>query len=78
VRNYSYGALLVYLKMPLMTGKELYLRMEQKRPEMPIRSSSSGGIPEIETDYYIVMAGRLSLHKPFALAEPVNALKEVL
>jgi hypothetical protein len=41
VRNYGYGALLVYLEMPLITGKELYLRMEQKRPEIAYKVSSS-------------------------------------
>ena len=79
VEKQQYGLYLLDIKMPVMTGKELYQWLEEKHPQLISRVIfTSGSVVTGDTQRFLEQTGRPSLPKPFTAAELRTIIRETL
>jgi len=79
IEEYKYSLLLLDIKMPVMTGKELYQWIEEKYPQLISRVIfTSGSVVTGDTQIFLEQTGRPSLPKPFTAAELIAIVRETL
>ena len=74
-----YDLCLLDIRMPVMTGKELYQWLQEKHPQLISRVIfTSGSVVTGATQSFLEQTGRPSLPKPFAAAELIAIVRETL
>ncbi len=72
----GYDIVLVDLRMPVMSGTELYRRIEESYPETTRKVVfMSGGIPDYRTRSFFKKTNRPFLLKPFTIDDLMNAFR---
>ena len=82
VEKRQYDLYLLDIKMPVMTGKELYQWLQEKLPQLISRVIfTSGSVVSGDTRMFLEQTGRPYLPKPFTAADLTtvvnNTLKEI-
>jgi len=74
-----YDLCLLDIRMPVMTGKELYQWLQEKHPQLISRVIfTSGSVVTGATQSFLEQTGRPSLPKPFTAAELIAIVRETL
>jgi len=75
----QYGFCLLDIRMPVMTGKDLYQWLEEKHPQLISRVIfTTGSVLSGDTQLFMEQTGRPRLPKPFTAAELISIVKETL
>ncbi len=75
----EYDIVLVDLRMPIMTGIELYRRIEQGYPEVAAKIVfMSVDVPHLQTQSFFTKINRPFLLKPFTIDELMNASRGIV
>jgi len=79
IEKQQYGLYLLDIKLPVMTGKELYQWLEEKHPQLISRVIfTSGSVVTGATQSFLEQTGRPSLPKPFTAAELIAIVRQTL
>ena len=79
IEKQQYDLYLLDIKLPVMTGKELYQWLEEKHPQLVNRVIfTSGSVVSGDTQSFLEQTGRPYLPKPFTAAELMNIVRETL
>ncbi len=79
VEKWQYDLYLLDIKMPVMTGKELYQWLEEKHPQLISRVIfTSGSVVTGATQIFLEQTDRPSLPKPFTADELIVVVRETL
>ena len=79
IEKQEYNLYLLDIKMPVMTGKELYQWLQEKHPQLISRIIfTSGSVVTGATQSFLEQTGRPSLPKPFTAAELIAVVRETL
>jgi len=79
IEEHKYSLLLLDIRMPVMTGKELYQWLEEKHPQLISRVIfTSGSVVTGATQSFLEQTGRPYLPKPFTAAELITIVRETL
>jgi len=79
IEEHKYILLLLDVRMPVMTGKELYQWLQEKHPQLISRVIfSSGSVVTGATLTFMEQTGRPSLPKPFTPDELIAIVRETL
>lgn len=79
IEKQQYDLYLLDIKLPVMTGKELYQWLEEKHPQLKSRVIfSSGSVVTGDTQSFLEQTGRPSLPKPFTRAELITIVTTAL
>lgn len=75
LEDQKYDAIFLDMKMPLMDGKELYFKIQERFPDMAKRVVFiTGDIANPETVSFLEETGNLFIQKPFTIKEVKNLL----
>ncbi len=75
LKDQKYDAIFLDMKMPLMDGKELYFKIQERFPDMAKRVVFiTGDIANPETVSFLEETGNLFIQKPFTIKEVKNLL----
>ena len=75
----QYGFYLLDIRMPVMTGKDLYQWLEEKHPQLISRVIfTTGSVLSGDTQIFMEQTGRPCLPKPFTAAELRTIVRETL
>ena len=79
IEKRQYDLYLLDIRMPVMTGKELYQWLQEKHPQLISRVMfTSGSVVTGNTQSFLEQTGRPSLPKPFTAAELITIVRETL
>ena len=79
IEKQQYDLYLLDIKMPVMTGKELYQWLQEKHPQLINRVIfTSGSVVTGDTQRFLEQTGRPSLPKPFTAAELIAIARATL
>jgi CheY-like chemotaxis protein len=79
IEEQKYQLFLFDIRMPEMTGKELYQWLEEKYPQLIIRVIfTTGSVLSGDTQIFMEQTGRPRLPKPFTAAELITIVREAL
>ena len=79
IEEHKYSLLLLDIRMPVMTGKELYQWLEETHPQLISRVIfTSGSVIGTDTAIFLEQTGRPYLPKPFTAAELIAIVRETL
>ena len=79
IEEQKYQLFLFDIRMPVMTGKELYQWLEEKHPQLIGRVIfSTGSVISGDTQIFMKQTGRPYLPKPFTAAELIAIVRETL
>ncbi len=77
IEKRQYDLFLLDIKMPVMTGKELYQWLQEKHPQLTNRVIfTSGSVVTGATQSFLEQTGRPSLPKPFTATELITIVRE--
>ncbi len=75
LKDRKYDAVFLDMKMPLMDGKELYLKIQERFPDLAKRIIFiTGDVANPETLSFLKETGNLFIQKPFTIKEVKNLL----
>lgn len=75
LKDQKYDAIFLDMKMPLMDGKALYFKIQERFPDMAKRVVFiTGDIANPETVSFLEETGNLFIQKPFTIKEVKNLL----
>ncbi|MFC1984914.1 response regulator [Chloroflexota bacterium] len=79
IEEQKYQLFLFDIRMPVMTGKDLYQWLEEKHLQLIGRVIfSTGSVISGDTQIFMKQTGRPYLPKPFTAAELISIVKETL
>jgi len=79
IEKQQYDLYLLDIRLPVMTGKELYQYLEEKHPQLVNRVIfTTGSVIGGDTLSFLEQTGRPSLPKPFTAAELIAIVRETL
>lgn len=79
IEKQQYDLYLLDIKLPVMTGKELYQWLQEKHPQLISRIIfSSGSVVTGDTQGFLEQTGRPYLPKPFTRAELITIVRQTL
>ncbi len=79
IEKQQYDLYLLDIKLPVMTGKELYQWLQEKHPQLISRVIfTSGSVVTGDTQSFLEQTGRPSLPKPFTAAELIAIVRHTL
>ena len=79
IEEQKYQFFLFDIRLPVMTGKELYQWLKEKHPQLISRVIfTTGSVISGDTQLFIRQTGRPYLPKPFAATELMSIVKETL
>jgi len=79
IEEQKYQLFLFDIRMPVMTGKELYQWLEEKHPQLISRVVfTTGSVISGDTQLFMEQTGRPRLPKPFTPDELISIVKETL
>jgi two-component system OmpR family response regulator len=79
IEKQKYQIFLFDIKMPVMTGKDLYQWLEEKHPLLTSKVIfATGSVISGDTQIFMKQTGRPYLPKPFTAAELISIVKETL
>jgi DNA-binding response OmpR family regulator len=79
IEKRQYDLYLLDIRMPVMTGKELYQWLQEKHPQLISRVIfTSGSVVTGDTQSFLEQTGRPSLPKPFTATELIVIVRETL
>lgn len=77
LKDRQYDAIFLDMKMPLMDGKEFYLKIKERFPELARRVVFvTGDVANQQTLSFIEETGNLHLRKPFTIKEVKELLEK--
>ena len=77
IKEGEYDLIFLDMKMPLMDGREFYLKVKERFPPLAKRIVFlTGDIANPETTQFIEETGNLRLLKPFTIQEVRNLLEQ--
>jgi DNA-binding response OmpR family regulator len=75
LKDQKYDVIFLDMKMPLMDGKEFYLKIQERFPDMAQRIVFiTGDVANPETISFLRETGNLFMQKPFTIKEVKNLL----
>ena len=79
IEKQQYHLFLLDIRLPAMTGKELYQWLQEKHPQLANRVIfTSGSVIVVDTATFLKQTGRPSLPKPFTPDELKTIIRETL
>ena len=79
IEKQEYQLFLIDIRMPVMTGKELYQWLEEKHPLLISKVIfTTGSVISGDTQLFMKQTGRPYLPKPFTATELTSIVKETL
>ncbi len=79
IEKRQYDLCLIDIRMPVMTGKELYQWLQEKHPQLiSMVIFTSGSVVTGDTQRFLEQTGRPSLPKPFTAAELIAIVNSTL
>ncbi len=79
IEEQQYHLYLIDIKLPVMTGKELYQYLQEKQPQLVSRVIfTTGSVIGGDTQSFLEQAARPSLLKPFTPEELKTIVRETL
>jgi len=79
IEEQQYQLCLFDIKLPVMTGKELYQWLEEKHPQLAVRVIfATGSVMGGDTQSFLEQSGRPFLLKPFTADELKAVIRETL
>ena len=77
LEEYEYDLFLIDIRMPVMTGKELYQWLQEKHPQLAGRVIfTTGSVISGDAQSFLEQTGRPALPKPFTAAELIAIVRE--